>query len=97
MFSTVVRLHFAPRFAELGVAPEGFNRFLRAGFAQKRKTLANNLRVAGYSTSQIESAWPAEIPKQARSEAVPLEAMAMLYRRLGGERSTDSAAGGALS
>jgi 16S rRNA (adenine1518-N6/adenine1519-N6)-dimethyltransferase len=78
----VLRLEFAPRFAELGVEFEGFNRFLRASFAQKRKTLSNNLRAAGYSAEQIAAVWPAGIPQQVRSEAVPLEAMAALYREL---------------
>ena len=82
VYSTVVRLEFAPRFAELEVAPEPFNRFLRSCFAQKRKTLANNLRVAGYSPGQIYSAWPAGLPAQVRAEAVTLESMAGLYRTL---------------
>jgi 16S rRNA (adenine1518-N6/adenine1519-N6)-dimethyltransferase len=82
VYSTVLRLDFAPRFAELQVDPEGFNKFLRATFAQKRKTLANNLRAAGYTPNQLTAAWPAEIPAQARSEAVPLEAMATLFRNL---------------
>src|ERR1700726_2270774 len=38
VFSTVLRLHFAPRFAALGVEPAGFDRFLKVLFAQKRKT-----------------------------------------------------------
>jgi 16S rRNA (adenine1518-N6/adenine1519-N6)-dimethyltransferase len=83
VYSTVLRLEFAPRFAELGVEFEGFNRLLRASFAQKRKTLANNLRAAGYSAEQIASAWPPGLAAQVRSEGVPLETMAALYRRLG--------------
>jgi 16S rRNA (adenine1518-N6/adenine1519-N6)-dimethyltransferase len=83
VYSTVLRLDFAPRFAELGVDVEGFNKFLRASFAQKRKTLTNNLRGAGYTAAQLKDAWPASIPLQARSEAVPLEAMAAFYRALG--------------
>ncbi len=55
--SAVVRLRFAPRWAELGVQPEPFTRFLRACFAQKRKTLANNLRAAGYSGPGIAEAF----------------------------------------
>jgi 16S rRNA (adenine1518-N6/adenine1519-N6)-dimethyltransferase len=85
VYSTVLRLDFAPRFAEFGIAPtevDAFNRFLRASFAQKRKTLANNLRNAGYTAPQLTAAWPSTIPPQARSEAVPLEAMATLYRAL---------------
>jgi 16S rRNA (adenine1518-N6/adenine1519-N6)-dimethyltransferase len=83
VYSTVVRLEFAPRFAELRVDAEGFNRFLRARFVQKRKTLANNLRSAGYSAEKIQSAWPEALPAQVRAEAVSLESMAELYRSLG--------------
>jgi 16S rRNA (adenine1518-N6/adenine1519-N6)-dimethyltransferase len=85
VFSTVVRLDFAPRFTELGLTPndfEAFNRFLRLSFAQKRKTLANNLRNAGYTAAQLTSAWPSDLPPQARAEAVALPAMAYLYRNL---------------
>jgi 16S rRNA (adenine1518-N6/adenine1519-N6)-dimethyltransferase len=80
VFSTVLRLEFRPRFAELGVDAAGFDTFLRACFAQKRKTLANNLRAAGYAPAALQAAWPAEIPAQARAESLPLEAMAQLYR-----------------
>ena len=83
VYSTVLRLEFAPRFAALGIDFEGFNRFLRASFAQRRKTLANNLRAAGYPAVHVAAAWPAGVCKQARSEAVQLEAMAEIYRALG--------------
>jgi 16S rRNA (adenine1518-N6/adenine1519-N6)-dimethyltransferase len=83
VYSTVLRLEFAPRFAELGVDFAGFNRLLRASFAQKRKTLANNLRAAGYNAAQVAAAWPAGLAQQMRSEAVSLESMAELYRALG--------------
>jgi 16S rRNA (adenine1518-N6/adenine1519-N6)-dimethyltransferase len=85
VYSTVLRLEFAPRFAELGLDTtdfDGFNRFLRASFAQKRKTLSNNLRNASYTAAQLTAAWPEAIAAQARSEEVPLEAMAALYRSL---------------
>jgi 16S rRNA (adenine1518-N6/adenine1519-N6)-dimethyltransferase len=82
VLSTVLRLEFAPRFAELAVEPAAFDAFLRAIFAQKRKTLANNLRAAGYSEAQLRAAWPAAIPPQARAESVPLEPMAALFRAL---------------
>ncbi|MHC5731091.1 MAG: hypothetical protein ACYTXY_44760, partial [Nostoc sp.] len=83
VYSTVLRLEFAPRFAELGIDFEGFNRFLRASFAQKRKTLANNLRNAGYGAEALRAGWPVGVEAQARSEAVGLEAMAALYRAVG--------------
>lgn len=82
VFSTVLRLEFAPRFLELGVDATGFDTFLKACFAQKRKTLANNLRAAGYSQDHIQAAWPAEVPSQARAESLALEPMAELYRGL---------------
>jgi len=82
VYSTVLRLHFAPRFVELGVDREGFDRFLKRSFAQKRKTLENNLRAAGYPAPQLFAAWPAAIPRQARAESLSLEAMAELYRSL---------------
>ena len=82
VFSTVLRLHFAPRFAALGVEPAGFDRFLKVLFAQKRKTLQNNLRAGGFAPDRIATAWPASIPAQARAEAVALEPLAELYRAL---------------
>ena len=82
VYSTIFRLDFAPRFAELGVNFAGFNPFLRATFAQKRKTLANNLRAAGYTAPQLAAAWPSPIPPQARAEAVSLDHLAELYRSL---------------
>ena len=81
--STVFRWRFAPRFAELGVEETGFQRFLRQVFAQKRKTLANNLRVAGIASAAAAAALAsAGIAAQARAEAVPVEALAALWRAL---------------
>ncbi len=88
VYSAVLRMDFAPRFAELGIPFEGFNRFLRSTFAQKRKTLANNLRVAGYSASAITAAWPEGLSAQARSETVSLEQLTALYRALEGGTAT---------
>jgi 16S rRNA (adenine1518-N6/adenine1519-N6)-dimethyltransferase len=82
VYSTVLRLHFAPRFAELGIDAAGFDSFLKQSFAQKRKTLQNNLRAAGYSAEQVALAWPASIPPQVRAESLSLEQMAELYRSL---------------
>ena len=76
--STVVRLHIAPQFTTLGVTPGTFIPFLRQAFAQKRKTLANNLRNANYDLQN----WPPEIPPQIRAEAATLPQMATLYKAL---------------
>ena len=80
----MLRLHFAPRFEELAVDSAGFDAFLKQSFAQKRKTLNNNLRAAGYSTEALAAAWPASVPIQARAEALALAPMAELYRLLKG-------------
>jgi 16S rRNA (adenine1518-N6/adenine1519-N6)-dimethyltransferase len=81
--STVFRWRFAPRFAELGVAEAEFLRFLRQVFAQKRKTLANNLRAAGMAPEAVTGALAhAGINLLARAEAVPVEALAGLWRGL---------------
>lgn len=82
VFSSVVRFQFQPRFSELGVDAPGFDRFLHQVFAQKRKTLRNNLRSAAVTQSAIDAAWPAELGQQVRAEEVPLEPMAALYRGL---------------
>jgi 16S rRNA (adenine1518-N6/adenine1519-N6)-dimethyltransferase len=81
--SAVFRWRFAPRFAELGVDEEGFQHFLRRAFAQKRKTLANNLRAAGVApATAMEAMARAGIEAQARAEAVRVEALATLWRQL---------------
>lgn len=83
VYSSVLRLTFAPRFSELGVPVEGFLSFLRQSFAQKRKTLHNNLRAAGYESHAVtHAAELAGIPLQARAETISLEKMAELYRAL---------------
>jgi 16S rRNA (adenine1518-N6/adenine1519-N6)-dimethyltransferase len=81
--STVFRWRFAPRFHELGVPEDLFLRFVRQAFAQKRKTLANNLRAAGYAPAIVNHALgQAAIPAQARAEELCLETFAALWRVL---------------
>jgi 16S rRNA (adenine1518-N6/adenine1519-N6)-dimethyltransferase len=81
--SAVFRWRFAPRFAELGVEEVSFLRFVRQCFAQKRKTLGNNLRAAGLQPAQIAAAMErAELPAQARAEALSIEDLARLARIL---------------
>ncbi|HUV95983.1 MAG TPA: 16S rRNA (adenine(1518)-N(6)/adenine(1519)-N(6))-dimethyltransferase RsmA [Acidobacteriaceae bacterium] len=84
--STVIRWRFAPRFAELGVEEAGFLRFVRQTFAQKRKTLANNLRAAGVAPATVTAALAhAQIDAQARAETLPLETFAALWHGLQAE------------
>ena len=80
--STVIRLDFAPRFAELNLEPAPFDTFLRQIFSQKRKTLRNNLRASGYPTHLLETNWPPQIPPEARAEALTLEQTATLFHAL---------------
>ena len=81
--SSVFRLHIRPRFAELAVDPLRFVPFLRRCFAQKRKTLANNLRAAGYGAVPIQQALAAaELLPTIRAEAVDLPAMARVFHAL---------------
>jgi 16S rRNA (adenine1518-N6/adenine1519-N6)-dimethyltransferase len=86
--STVLRLTMRPRFEELGVEPVEFIGFLKAGFAQKRKTLAKNLRAAGFDAGLVTGALEASgIPAMARAEEVDLERMAGLWMRIKGPSS----------
>jgi 16S rRNA (adenine1518-N6/adenine1519-N6)-dimethyltransferase len=81
--STVFRWRFAPRFAELDVEEASFLPFVRKVFAQKRKTLSNNLRVAGVSPDAISSALThARIDPRARAEQLSIETLAALWHGL---------------
>ena len=83
VYSTVIRWRFEPRFVELGVEEAGFLGFVRKVFAQKRKTLANNLRAAGIPPAAAAAAMAsAAIDPMARAEALPIEALAALWRNI---------------
>jgi 16S rRNA (adenine1518-N6/adenine1519-N6)-dimethyltransferase len=83
VYSTVFRWHFAPRFAELGLDETSFLPFVRKAFAQKRKTLANNLRATGIAPAAAATALAqAAIDPKARAEALPVEALAALWHSL---------------
>jgi 16S rRNA (adenine1518-N6/adenine1519-N6)-dimethyltransferase len=80
--STVLRLTMAPRLEELRVEEEPFIAFLKLAFAQKRKTLANNLR-GQYTDGGIRAALKAAgLRSDVRAEATPLEKMAAAFRAL---------------
>ena len=81
--STVFRWRFAPRFNELGVEEAGFLAFVGQAFVQKRKTLANNLRAAGFAPALAQTALArAGIDPQARAESLSIESLAALWRGL---------------
>ena len=80
--SAVVRLTTAPRIEELQIEEKPFIALLKLAFAQKRKTLANNLR-GRYSDVSIKAGLKAAgLRPDVRAEAVPLEKMAVLSRSL---------------
>ena len=69
VFSTVLRLEFAPRFRELGVDAAGFDAFLKVCFAQKRKEDSGEQSTCGGLLAQTDPGCVArpEIPPQARA------------------------------
>ncbi len=92
--STVFRWRFAPRFAEFGVEEAGFLGFVRKAFAQKRKTLGNNLRAAGFGADVIrEAVANGSVDAQARAEALSLEQLARVWKVLA--REPEAPTGGA--
>ena len=81
--STVLRLDMQPRFTDLGVEVEPFIAFLKKSFAQKRKTLAKNLRSAGFDSTKIAQAIEAAgIMPTARAEELDLVAMSGIWKSL---------------
>jgi 16S rRNA (adenine1518-N6/adenine1519-N6)-dimethyltransferase len=81
--STVLRLEMQPRFAELGVEAEPFISFLKQSFAQKRKTLAKNLRAAEFAAEAVNLAMEAaQVSPTVRAEELGLEPMARIFRAL---------------
>jgi len=80
--STVVRLVLSPRLEKLRVSEAEFMQFLKLSFAQKRKTLWNNLR-GRYGPEDLKRAMTkAKIEPAIRAEALSLEESASLFREL---------------
>jgi 16S rRNA (adenine1518-N6/adenine1519-N6)-dimethyltransferase len=80
--SIVLRFETAPRFDELAVPEKPFIDLLKLSFAQKRKTLANNLKVR-YPDAQLKTALKAAgLRPDIRGEAITLEQAAKLFRAL---------------
>jgi len=80
--SAVVRLVLTPLQEKWGVNETEFIAFLKLAFAQKRKTLWNNLKVR-YASEDLTGAMKrAKIDPSARAEALSLERSAALFREL---------------
>jgi 16S rRNA (adenine1518-N6/adenine1519-N6)-dimethyltransferase len=86
--SAVVRLVLMPRLEKLGVNEAEFMSFLKLSFAQKRKTLWNNLKVR-YASEDLAGAMKrARIQPSIRAEALALEQSAALFRELASRELT---------
>jgi 16S rRNA (adenine1518-N6/adenine1519-N6)-dimethyltransferase len=84
--STVVRLTMEPQMEKLQVSEVEFINFLKLCFAQKRKTLVNNLKNR-YPEKAIREAFKqAGVRPDARAEAVSLEKSAAIFRSLRNEQ-----------
>jgi 16S rRNA (adenine1518-N6/adenine1519-N6)-dimethyltransferase len=82
VFSAVLRLTMDPQQQRLGVVGDGFIDFLRLSFAQKRKTLWNNLK-GSYDEGQLKRALAAaKVKPTARAETLSLEQSAAIFRAL---------------
>ena len=80
--SAVVRLTIEPRLQELQVPEREFIDFLKVSFAQKRKTLGNNLK-ARYGAQELKSALEqAGVKATVRAETLSLEKNAAIFRAL---------------
>jgi 16S rRNA (adenine1518-N6/adenine1519-N6)-dimethyltransferase len=82
--STVLRLTLDPQQERLGVAGDGFIDFLRLSFAQKRKTLWNNLRERYGEAGLKRALGEVRVKPTVRAETLTLEESAALYRALRG-------------
>lgn len=80
--SSVIRLKIEPRWEKLQVAPDVFFEFLKLSFGQKRKTLANNLKVK-YDAKAIKAALTkAKVREDVRAEALSLDKAAAVFKTL---------------
>jgi 16S rRNA (adenine1518-N6/adenine1519-N6)-dimethyltransferase len=83
--SAVIRLTMEPR--QLGIPPAEMIAFFKLAFAQKRKTLANNLK-ARYSDPELKAALAeSKIAGTVRAEALSIEKMATLAKALAGQKT----------
>jgi 16S rRNA (adenine1518-N6/adenine1519-N6)-dimethyltransferase len=83
--SALVAMRLPGEGASLGVRDEGrFLRFVQQCFAQKRKTITNNLRVAFTAKEAGAALEAAGIRAKARAEELTLEKFASLFRELKG-------------
>jgi 16S rRNA (adenine1518-N6/adenine1519-N6)-dimethyltransferase len=79
VYSSVLRLRIAPKAGKLGVDAQEFLNFCKLAFAQKRKTLFNNLR-GHYGEAEIKAALRGtDLREDVRAEGVELDKLAEIY------------------
>jgi len=93
VYSSVVRFTVSPQLASLNVQEAGFVNFLKLSFAQKRKTLWNNLRTQYDEDALREALREAGVKPIVRAETLPLEKSAAIYRALASRNGQEPAAG----
>jgi 16S rRNA (adenine1518-N6/adenine1519-N6)-dimethyltransferase len=82
VYSSVLRFRISPKASDLRVGTNEFLQFCKLAFAQKRKTLFNNLR-GRYVDKQIRQALhESSVRPDARAEALSLQQLAGIYRLL---------------
>jgi 16S rRNA (adenine1518-N6/adenine1519-N6)-dimethyltransferase len=82
VYSAVLRLAVSPRMKELGVEAPAFIEFLKLAFAQKRKTLLNNLK-RQYGQNEVRGTLQrARLRADVRAEAISLEKAAAVFKLL---------------
>jgi 16S rRNA (adenine1518-N6/adenine1519-N6)-dimethyltransferase len=80
--SSVLRLRVAPKGERLDVNTRDFLNFCKLAFAQKRKTLFNNLR-GRYDESSVRTALQeAGVRANTRAEELPLNSLADVYKQI---------------
>jgi len=82
VYSSVIRFRVSPKASTFRVDVPEFLSFCKLAFAQKRKTLFNNLRTQ-YATADIhEAVQKAGVRPDARAEALSLTELAQIHRAL---------------
>ena len=88
VYSSVLRFRISPKASDLQIHADEFLEFCKLAFAQKRKTLFNNLR-GRYEDKQIREAMlGACVRADARAEMLGLHELAAIYRPIKDSRGS---------
>jgi len=88
VYSSVLRFRISAKASDLQIHADEFLEFCKLAFAQKRKTLFNNLR-GRYEDKQIREAMQgADVRADARAEMLGLQELAAIYRAIKDSRGS---------